>query len=305
MKKILFYIENNWAFGRIHNDLIKALYPEVHCDIIDWRIGYTPDDVSFFLKKYDYIITTPHGASVLYFSYGLPLNRIGAVAHANSDIKHILVEKKLEVDFFNKFKSYAVISPIIRTMSIAHGVYRIPHVLQVGCFTDLHTKNNSKELKTLGYVGAIERHIDVNENIDIKRGNIILKISELTGLPLIHIRGLNYLCSEQMYSAIDLLMFSSLTEGLPTVAIEAFSSGIPIIGTHTGIFPEIANTGGGIILPFEENKYIEEAVSTLTFLKNNPEKYQDMVNNCINQSKKYDWSNTKQSWLKFIDSLYM
>lgn len=304
MKRILFYIENNWAFGRIHNDLIKALYPHVHCDMIDWRISYTHDDMSFLLKKYDFIVTTPHGAMVLNTSYGLPLDKMGAVAHANSDIKHILFEKNLGKEFFNKFKSYGVVSPIIRTMSIAHGIYRIPHVLEIGCFTDLHPINTSKELKTLGYVGAINRHVDVNEGVDIKRGNIIVKISEITGLPLVHLKGLHYLCSEQMYSTFDLLMFSSLTEGLPTVAIEAFCSGVPIIGTHTGIFPDMARTGGGIILPFEEKEYIEQAVFTLSELKNNPEKYQNMVNSCIMERKKYDWSNAKQSWLKFIDSLY-
>jgi len=28
MKKILFYIENNWSFGKIHNDLIKTFLPQ-------------------------------------------------------------------------------------------------------------------------------------------------------------------------------------------------------------------------------------------------------------------------------------
>lgn len=304
MKRILFYIENNWSFGRIHNDLIKVLYPDVHCDIIDWRIGYSSTDVDYFLKKYDYIITTPHGAMVLDTSYKLPLNKIGAIAHSNSDIKHIIFEKQLGIDYFNKFKSYGVISPIIRTMSIAHGIYRIPYVLEVGCFTNLHYKNTSKELKTIGYVGAIQRHIDVNESVDIKRGRLVEKVCELTNLPLVHQKNLHFLCSEHLYSSFDLLMFASLTEGLPTVAIEAFSSGIPILGTHTGIFPKMAESGGGILLPFEENEFIEKSVIIINDLKNNSEKYQHMSMCALEESKKYDWSVTRNSWLKFIDSLY-
>ncbi len=305
MKRILFYIENNWAFGRIHNDLIKCLYPDVHCDIIDWRISYTLQDLEYFLKKYDYIITTPHGAMVLDTSANLPLDRVGAVAHANSDLKHIIFEKKLGTEYFNKFKSYAVVSNRIRTMSIAHGIYRIPHVVDIGCFRDMYVKNVSKELKTIGYVGAIERHIDVNENVDIKRGYIINNISNLTGLPLIHRKGLHFLTSDYLYENIDLLMFSSLTEGLPTVAIEAFACGIPIIGTHTGIFPDMARSGGGIVLPFEEEEYVNQAVKIITELKDDPERYQRMSECALEESKKYDWSVVKHSWLKFIESLYV
>jgi glycosyltransferase involved in cell wall biosynthesis len=303
MKRILFYIENNWAFGRIHNDLIKTLYPDVHCDIIDWRIGYSSTDVEYFLKKYDYIITTPHGAMVLDTSYKLPLNKMGAISHSNMDIKHIIFEKKLGAEYFNKFKSYGVISPIVRTMSIAHGVYRIPHILEVGCFTNIHRKNQSKELRSIGYVGAIQKNIDANESVDIKRGRLVEKVAEITGLPLIQQKNLHFLCSEELY-CFDLLMFSSLTEGLPTVAIESIASGIPILGTHTGIFPSMAECGAGIILPFEENLFIDKAVDVINDLKLNPEKYQNMCSLALEESKKYDWSVARNSWLKFIESLY-
>jgi len=242
---------------------------------------------------------------VLDTSYKVSLDRIGAIAHSNSDIKHIIFEKQLGIGYFNKFKSYGVISPIVRTMSIAHGVYRIPHVVEVGCFRNLHQMNTSKELKSIGYVGAIHRHIDVNESVDIKRGKLIEKVCEITGLELFHIKNLHFLCSDQFYSSFDMLMFASLTEGLPTVAIEAFCSGIPILGTHTGIFPKLAESGGGIVLPFEENEFIEKAVTNINDLKNNPEKYQHMTRCAFEESKNYDWSITRKSWLKFIDSLYL
>jgi glycosyltransferase involved in cell wall biosynthesis len=303
MKKILFFIENNWSFGRIHNDLIKVLYPDVYCDIIDWRISYTLQDMSNFLRIYDYIITTPHGAMTLNSSYKVPLNRIGAIAHSNSDIQHILYTHNLGKQYFDEFKSYGVISPIIRTMSITHGIYRIPHVLQIGCFNDLHEKNTSTQLSRIGYVGKINRAFQ-EEVKDIKRGNLIIEISEKTNTPLIHHENLHFLCSRRMYCDFDLMMFSSLTEGLPTVAIESFCSGVPILGTHTGIFPDMCNSGGGIILPFEEKQYIEMGIEIINDLKKNPDKYQHMVNCALKESQKYDWSNNKHSWIKFIDSLY-
>jgi glycosyltransferase involved in cell wall biosynthesis len=188
-------------------------------------------------------------------------------------------------------------------MSIAHDIFRVPHVVEVGCFRNLYTPNTSKELKTIGYVGAIQQNYNT-ESVDIKRGYLVKRVSELTETPLIHFKGLHFLGNEQFYTKFDILMFSSFTEGLPTVAIESICGGIPIIGTHTGIFPDLAKSGAGIILPFDEKEYIEQAVETINELKNNPEKYQYMSECAYKESEKYDWSHKKQSWLKFIDSLY-
>lgn len=304
MKKILFFIENNWSFGRIHNDLIKALYPEIHCDIIDWRISYSIQDMMRFLHLYDYIVSTPHGAMVLNTSYGVPLSKIGAVAHSNSDLQHILYTHNINQDYFDKLKSYAVISPAIRTLSIAHGIRRLPKIVNVGCFNDIHVKNKSKQIVCLGYVGVINRSFK-EENFDVKRGHLVSKVAEIVKLPLVHYHDLHFLSSRSMYCDFNILMFSSLTEGLPTTILESFSSGTPVIGTATGVFPELAQSGGGIVLPFEEDAYIDQAVEALNELKNNPEKYQYMVECAIEQSKKHDWSIAKHSWVDFINSLYL
>jgi len=232
VKRILFYIENNWSFGRIHNDLIKALYPQIHCDIIDWRTPYTHQDMSVFLKLYDYIVTTPHGAISLNKMYNVPLDRIGAIAHSNSDLQHILFTHNLNESFFSEVKSYGVISPIVRTLSISHGIKKIPKVVNVGCFNDLHAKNTSKELTKIGYVGMIHRAFQ-EEKMDVKRGYLVVKVAERVNLPLIHYKDLHFLCSRTMYCDFDIMLFSSLTEGLPTTILESFSSGTPVIGTHT------------------------------------------------------------------------
>jgi len=303
MKKILFFVENNWSFGRIHNDLIKTLYPEFHCDILDWRISYNLEDMARFLDLYDYMVTTPHGAMVLNSSYHVPLSRIGAVAHSNSDLQHILYTHKLDQKFFDKVKSYATISPIIRTLSIAHVIKRLPRLVNVGCFNDLHIKNKSKQLTRIGYVGMIHRSFE-EEKFDIKRGYLVAQIAQKLNLPLIHYKDQHFYCSRSMYCDFDLLMFSSLTEGLPTTILESFSSGTPVIGTNTGIFPELAKSGGGIVLPFEEKDYTEQAIETLIDLKNNPEKYQHMAECALEQSKQHDWSVARNSWIDFINSLY-
>jgi SAM-dependent methyltransferase len=299
MKKILFFIENKWAFGRIHNDLIKTLYPDIHCDIIDWCISYDYADVPHFMDTYDYIITTPHGGFILDTSYKIPPRKIGIVAHSNSDIEHITITQNLSQDYFNEFKAYAVISPIIKEFSISHGIQRIPHVLSVGCFNSIYKKNTSKTIKKIGYIGGFHRH-----RSDIKRGELVAEVAKKLNLQLVHHHNRHFLCCASMHCDYDILMFSSTTEGLPTGLLEAFSCGIPVIGTHTGVFPELAKSGGGIILPFDENAYIEQSVSAIKYLIENPDKYQEMSVCALEQSKKHDWSIARNKWIEFINSMY-
>jgi hypothetical protein len=42
MKKIIFYVEPNWAFGSIHSELAKYLWSSgFDCKILPWNQSYT------------------------------------------------------------------------------------------------------------------------------------------------------------------------------------------------------------------------------------------------------------------------
>lgn len=304
MKKILFYIQNTWCHGRIHNDLIKALWPDIYCDILDWTKGYSIEEYRYFLKKYDYIITDTYGAEFLNINYHISPNRIGIIAHSNDDILHITKKSELGEKYFTDFKGYATVSSTARTFSLAHGVQRIPQVLKIGCFNNLSFKNSSEKLEKIGFIGEIEIERQKNSKTFNKRGFLVQKVCELTGLEFVNIKNLHFHAASEFYNSFDLLMFASLMEGLPTVAIEAFSCGIPVLGTDTGIFSQMASSGGGVILPFEEEKFIDEGVKIVNFLKQNPKEYQKMCSTALEESKKYDWSVARTSWINFINSLY-
>ena len=60
MIKVLFFFENAWAFGSIHNSLAKELYPYgIHTDIIDWGNRYVLEEFDFLNSVYDYFVTIP------------------------------------------------------------------------------------------------------------------------------------------------------------------------------------------------------------------------------------------------------
>ena len=73
MKKVLFYIHNGWVFGKIHNELIKTLYPEVYCDILCWTHQYSEHEFKYLLDKYDYFLSTPESSDIIHKQFKIPL----------------------------------------------------------------------------------------------------------------------------------------------------------------------------------------------------------------------------------------
>lgn len=267
MKKILFFIENNWIFGKIHNELIKALYPEIYCDILCWKTSYTLDTFKFLLDKYDYFFTTLNGAIVLKQSYDIPYEKMVVSLHGMLDITSS-INKFINKEDVSLFKGYTAVSNHLINVSITHEIPRIPSLLNYGLFIENYKKNinlNNICLNKIGYTARLEVFYG---NTDIKRGHLVKKVAELTNTEFVYKDEMvHFLSAELLYSNFDLLMFSSLTEGCQGPVLEAYASGIPVLGTHTGIFPELTDCGGGYILPFQEEEYVQQGVKVVNLLK--------------------------------------
>lgn len=299
--KILFYFENNWVFGKIHNELIKALYPEIYCDLLDASKEIMSDRMILFFNKYDFVVTTPWaGISVLNKIGGIPLNKIIAVAHGEVDITASLMAGASD-EHYNNLAGYAVISKKISDYSQQKNIKRIPSILSIGVFSNLYERQISKNINTIGYVGSFKRE---DYGIDIKRGHLVKEVAKRTNLNFKHVYDMNFLTIEQVYKDIDILMFSSLTEGNPYSAIEAFASSIPVIGTDVGIFKELSSNGGGFIVPTNEQEFIEESCKIINNLISNPQSYYEQCLKAKEQSKIYDWSIIRNEWINYFKNTY-
>lgn len=301
MKKILFFTENNWVFGKIHNELIKALYPDVYCDILEYTYQHNADNISMYMDKYDYFLSNTWGAYMLHFKYGVPANRIVGIAHGEIDL-HLISQKdrQTDLDFISNLKGYGVISPFLHYASVTSDIKREPIVLRIGLHTDLYNIPKKTKLETLGYFGAFR--VDYGRG-DIKRGYLAQQVAQLTGLQFLYTQMYHFLAIEPLYKQIDILAFCSLTEGNPYSSLEALAAGIPVIGTPTGIFPNLINSGGGKLLPFDENEYIKQAVEYINELKNNNALYLDTCEKAAEQGKKLDWRILRNDWINYIYSL--
>ena len=297
--KILFFFHNDWVFGKIHNELVKALYPDIYCDILDWTRGYIQQDMDSFINKYDYIMTTPDAALTLLNHYKVPHDKIVVIAHQDWDIFRAL-DMGLKIEDFIKFKGYCVICPKLVTVSLAYKIPRIPKILKIGLFTNNYPKNKNDSVNNIGYFAKFSR---IDSGFDVKRGELVKEVAIKYGVPFVHNEGLSFLGIENAYSNISLMMFASLIEGNPYAALEAFACGIPVIGTDSGIFPDIARSGGGKIVSFEKDLFIEESLDFINKMNNDKCLYREMSDASQEESKKFDWSVLRETWINYFNSL--
>lgn len=293
LKRVLFFIENNWVFGKIFNELTKHIYPDYDCDILDWGKAQAQEDMERMQQKYDLFFSTPVGCFFLHDTYGIPLDRCYGHAHSDFDIVDAL--KRFPAEYFSKLRGYAVVSPPLSYVSFSHGIQRVPVILRVGVSCQNYAREKPTSVAKLGYFGRLFR---ADGGFDIKRGYLAKQVAEQAGLIFWNRESVPFFVADKLYSEVDLVMFCSLVEGNPYVAIEACAAGLPTLGTAVGIFPEIVASGAGIILPTEEDAFIASAVKTIRTLQNEPELYARMCQAALELGKTYDWSVVKRSWIK-------
>lgn len=298
MKKVLFFIHNGWVFGKIHNELIKALHPDVYCDIACWNNQYTQKDFELFLEKYDFIMSIPYGCFLLHERYGVPLKKTIGVLHQDCDVYNPVREGKK--DWFDKLGGYCAIAPLLQNVSLSHGVGRIPELLRIGVFQNQYPKNNAFELKK---IGSFAKGIRNDQGYDVKRGNLIDLIAQKTNLELIKSESVNFLAVEQMYKNIELVIFASLVEGNPYPMLEAFASGIPVLGTPSGIAPEYLKQGGGKLLQFNAEDFVYSASYEIEKMKSDHAYYRKLCDESYEIGKMIDWSNIREEWINYINNL--
>lgn len=304
MKRVLFYIHNGWVFGKIHNELIKLLLPEYYCDILCWSQVYTTQEIGLFNQKYDLIVSTPATCFFLHKNYGIPLEKMAGIVHQDWDVFSPLEKDSDTVtpETFNKLAGYGVICPLLVNISLSYGVARIPKLLPIGVYRDFYRRPMSPAIKRLGYFGRMARKD--RGDLDIKRGHLAQRVAKLTGLEFARCDSVHFLGADRLYQDVDLVMFCSLIEGNPYMALEAFAAGVPVLGTSVGLFPDLAASGGGAVLPFEEDKFVSEAVEVIQALQADHALYQRMHEAASAKSKQFDWLTLRPTWIDFLNGCF-
>lgn len=299
MVKVLFFFENAWAFGSIHNALAKELYSHgIHTDIIDWGNQYIVEEFDFLNSVYDYFVTIPSVAMHLYQYCGIPMEKIVAVGHGQVDILKALDEHGK--DLFNQIKKYAVISNTLKKKSIEFGVERIPEVTKTAVHFDMFYSKPADSLKTIGYGGAKEAY-DYYGN-EIKRGYLVENVvNEIDKIDLKTTSKYNNYCMPGYYKTIDGLVVSSTQEAGCLPALEAAAAGRLVMGTPVGFLGEDGEKGAGILLPMEENNFKQKLKDTIEMYRDDSQLYKSKCEEIQTFAREhYDWRSVIYDWVQLF-----
>jgi glycosyltransferase involved in cell wall biosynthesis len=77
-----------------------------------------------------------------------------------------------------------------------------------------------------------------------------------------------------LFSAFDIFVLSSRTEGTPVVLFESMAAGVPIVATRVGGVPDVLPRGEGLLVPPDDPRAL---ASALTALHAEPERRRDLA----------------------------
>ena len=296
MFDVLFFIENNWAFGSIHNALLKEFHLRgVNAAILNGRCDYGVEEFKLLKDSSRYILTISCGVEYL-IEMGIEPERIIVVAHEEEDICALYAEHS---SVMNSLKNYSVVSSHLINFSKEVGIERIPKLTKNGINFDYFYRPLREGLRNVGYAGA--RRSTNRFCIDRKRGYLVNDaLSRIHDLNFIEHEFYNFLCMPGYYSRIDSLVVSSSQEACGLPIMESAASGCLLISTNIGYVKEYGKDAA-VVLPTEENQFVEELVETLNFYKSNSKAYIEKCKLIQDFAREnYDWKFVVEDWINLL-----
>ena len=172
MRKILFWFEDAWAFGAIHNSLAKELYKhDIYSNLLHWEYKVKPEEWKLLYDTYDLFVTKPDTAPILN-SFGIPYEKMAVVAHGQWD--YLVYKEKFGIDYYNKLYKFGAVSNILKQKASEFGIPRVPDVMPLGVHFDFYYNKPSTKLQSVGYGGA--KQVSNFFGQEIKRGYLVEQI---------------------------------------------------------------------------------------------------------------------------------
>lgn len=286
MINLVFYTEPKWAFGSIHYELCKYLWPHgINAQVLSWDQNYTTTELLQLFEEVDYIVTNAGGIVYLKTLYGIDIEeKVIVIIHGVSEIEFLIHNN---VDF-SKYKGYYTVSDYLTNKSIEKGIARLPGKLSIGINFSNYYCSISNKLSKLGYAGAT--------HLPIKRYSLVQEISFISGLPLItacnHIN--SYISMKGFYKNVDAILNVSTTEGAGLPVLEASAAGKLVFSTEVGHWNDRCI---GVTLPMGKDELVKKAVIELV-------KYRDPLlyrNTCLEiqeHARSYDWAFVINDWIE-------
>jgi hypothetical protein len=253
-------------------------------------------EVAELSDKIDYFVATPYGVAILIDRYRVAPEKCIAVAHARMDIECLMT---FLPEYRTRLAGYSVVSDWLRQQSVELGVERIPAVTPIGINYNSFFTWPSKELRTVGYAGAINPD---NIHRHIKRPWLIESAAAQAELSLKIAHGYHnsWATMPGYYKSVDCVIVASTEEGAGLPALEAAAAGKLVISTPVGIWLARAGDSGHTV-PIEETEFVRQTVELLNYYKNSPDDYQIKCAETQQHARRYDWANVIHHWAELFE----
>jgi glycosyltransferase involved in cell wall biosynthesis len=303
--KVAIWSEKNWAFGRIHNAIIKHMKKDFDFTYFDWSDSTDNNNLWYdkVWKKYDVVLGN---SSVVWHQVErgwLPnleqeyLNKCVPVIHASVFNHPNYCERLINTNG----PLFCGITPQIVENIQNEGVHA--ELTPIGVDTELFPWTRKvKKIIRAGFIGKPDGG-GVQSIKEVKRPDMFFDICNSAGIEpvFIHSKSLH----DNLYDDIDLLMYTSVHEGVATGICEAGSCGIPVITTKVGYSLYLKN-----IKTFET---IEEAVAIINEFNSNENLLVEYSKNLTEEIRnewnwkiiceKY-WKPVFEKRLRLVDKVY-
>ena len=296
MKRVVFYIDHEWAFGSIHYELCKYLFGHgVDAQVLSWKTRYSTAEFVELDTTVDVYMTTPVGYGVLVRDYAVDPAKIVVVVHGIIDF-HDLINTFGRQEFARP-KQFAVVSEFLKQKAEELGIERTPLVLPLGVNTGRFHALLPKKLATVGYAAAFHR-IDGHTQYDLKRGRLVEECARYAGLEFRVAQGYHnsFVTMPGFYAGVDCVITASTEEGAGLPALEAGAAGRLVISTPVGHWPERVGSRGGHEVPIDEAAFVAETVKLLTHYKDNQAAFVKKCRAIQKHAASYDWSQVIDQW---------
>ena len=310
MKKVVFFVDYEWALGSIHYELCKRLWEHgIDCQVLPWHRVYNSLEIQELSASIDLWVTLPQGWDALK-SYGITSpEKVVLVSHAVVDLHKI--RDKIPVNEFLGFRKLSVVSNFLQQKAIELNIKRYFHVTPVGVNTERFKCDPSLSLKTVGYGGMFINRRDSKippkgEELEPrfrKRSYLAEEAANQAGLRFIAASSYHttQVAMASYYRMVDCIIIPSMEEGAGLPALEAGASGRLVIGTNVGHWSDRIGQDGGIMAPLDEEAFMPFVVNMLKFYKEEPVEYQKRCWEILNHAKHYDWNHCIDEWVKLME----
>jgi hypothetical protein len=293
MIKVVFYFENEWAFGAVHNELNKRLFKYgISSQILNWGKKYTRQEIQELDKHIDFWVTNPHGAQNGLLILGVNSKRIAIVLHHPNEISELE-----SIVLKNKFLGVAAIESSMHAQLISKG-FSGSAFLPVRIPVDQYRRSTTmpSKLTKIGFAGASRARHDPK----IKRFYLVEKVMKRYPLQFLVADTYHnsWITNQSFYSQVDAIIVASTAEGVCMPLMEGGAAGSLVLTTPVGCYQELITTRGADVLGMEDEDFSHTLEEKLDLYMADPKLFKDRCEEVYEHAATYDWQFELHRWVE-------